>query len=101
MNPLSPGVSTTEFRITLVATIVGVVLEAGAGIIYSLEGVGVNPPWFTVALASLGALLQLVTAFGYVSARTRLKEQALKAGLVAASIIQTPRQAADVLRGPP
>jgi ABC-type antimicrobial peptide transport system permease subunit len=80
-DPAAPGKSTSEFKLTTVAIIVGGVLEAFAGVLHSLQEQGLSSNWFTVALLVCGALIQICGLFGYQKSRTLVK-----ASMVAAEV---------------
>lgn len=72
-DPAAPGKTTSEFKLTAVAIIVGGVLEAFAGVLHSLKEAGLGSDWFTVALVVCGALIQVAGVFGYQKSRTLVK----------------------------
>ncbi len=72
-DDIKTGTQTSEFKLTVAAMIVGVLLDAGAAIIHSLQDAGTNAPWFAVALAVLGTLTQVAALFGYQKARVLVK----------------------------
>lgn len=72
-NPSAPGLSTSEGKLTLIAVIVGTLLDAAAGLMQTLQDSGHAAPWFPTVLATLGVLLQLASLLGYQKARTLLK----------------------------
>lgn len=69
----STGFSTSEGKLTLVAVIVGTILDAVAGVLDSLQSAGHGATWFPSVLAVCGVLLQLVSLLGYQKARTLFK----------------------------
>lgn len=70
---ITPGVGTSEFKLTVAAFIAGTILDAAGGAIQSLQAGGVNATWFATALAVLGVLVQIMSVFGYQKSRTALK----------------------------
>lgn len=72
-NPTASGPSTSEGKLTLVAIILGTVLEGLAGVLHAVQDAGHAAPWFPAVLAVVGVLLQLATVLGYQKARTVLK----------------------------
>jgi hypothetical protein len=76
-NPLAPGNTTSEFRLTQLALVAGVVLEGAGGVIQGLQSGGVNATWFAIALAVIGMLVQVCSLFGYVKGRAVVKAAAL------------------------
>lgn len=78
-SPTAPGASTSEFKLTLVAMVVGFVLEAAAGVLHALQDAGNTAPWIPAVLLVVGALLQIATALGYQKSRTLVKTTALAA----------------------
>lgn len=69
----TPGLTTSEGKLTVIAVIVGTILEALAGVLHALQDSGHAAPWFPAVLAVVGVLLQLATVLGYQKARTVLK----------------------------
>lgn len=72
-TPAAPGMSTSEGKLTVVAMVVGTLLESAAGLLHSLQDAGHAAPWFPAVLAIVGVLLQLATLLGYQRSRTLLK----------------------------
>lgn len=72
-NATAPGMSTSEGKLTLVAVVVGTILEALSGVLHYAQDAGHAAPWFPAVLAVVGVLLQLATVMGYQKARTVLK----------------------------
>jgi hypothetical protein len=77
--PAPSGTSTTEFKLTVAAMILGVVLETVATVLHSLQDAGVDKPWIPAVLAVIGALIQMASLFGYTKSRTVVKVAALTA----------------------
>jgi hypothetical protein len=78
-NPAAPGSTTSEFRLGAVVMVVGLCLEAAAGILHGLQDTIGGAAWFPTVLAVLGALIQVATFLGYNKGRVLTK-----AALVAA-----------------
>ena len=76
-NPTAPGMSTSEGKLTLVAIILGTVLEGLASVLPALQDSGHAAPWFPTALAVVGVLLQVASFLGYTKSRTILKATAI------------------------
>lgn len=72
-TPAAPGMSTSEGKLTLVAVVVGTILEALASVLHYAQDAGHAAPWFPAVLAVVGVLLQLATLMGYQKSRTLLK----------------------------
>lgn len=72
-DPTTSGLSTSEGKLTLVAVIVGTILDAAAGLLHTLQDAGHAAPWFPAVLAVLGVALQLVSLLGYQKSRTLVK----------------------------
>jgi hypothetical protein len=86
-NPLAPGAQTTEGKLTIAAFVVGTVLEGGSAVLSKLaEGHLVDPSarWYTIALAVVGVVLQVLTLAGYNKGRAQVKAAALVSGAAAA-----------------
>jgi hypothetical protein len=90
MDPLAPGKETSEWTLAKVAVVIGIVLQASAGTLYELQGAGINAPWFPIALAGIGTILQVLTFAGYNKGRALVKVAAIEAGLVPSSSMPTP-----------
>lgn len=67
------GSSTSEFKLTVLAFIIGTVLDAVATVLHSLQDAGMSAPWFAIALAVLGTVTQVAALFGYTKSRTLVK----------------------------
>lgn len=100
-DPMTSGKHTTEWTLTLIAQVLGGVLEMAATAIQTLQAGGVNATWFAGVLAIIGVVLQVATAFGYVRGRAIVKSAALAAGALAAQDVVTAKQAGDVFRSSP
>jgi hypothetical protein len=72
-NPSAAGHTTSEFKLTALAMIVGSILEAVAGVMHSLQDAGMGASWFAMAFAIIGALIQIAGLAGYQKGRTLLK----------------------------
>lgn len=83
-NPAAAGSSTSEFKLTIAAMIVGTLLDAAAGILHTLQDAGVSAPWFTIALACLGTITQIFALFGYNKGRVLTKAALIAADQAAA-----------------
>lgn len=79
--PLTPGVETSEYKLTVLAMWVGTVAQLAAGVIHELAGSGVfseSSRWAIVVLAICGTLVQICALFGYAKSRTLLKLEAMQ-----------------------
>lgn len=74
---VTPGHQTSEWNLTLIAQVVGAALEGLATAIQTMQAGGVNATWFAIALALIGVVLQVATAFGYVKGRAQVKSAQL------------------------
>ncbi len=72
-DPTTSGTSTSEFKLTIVAFIIGSLLETVAGVMHSLQDAGQGASWFPMVYAVLGALTQIAGLFGYTKSRTLVK----------------------------
>ena len=72
-SPSAPGLATSEGKLTLIAVIVGTILEGVAGVLHTLQDAGQAAPWFPAVLAVVGVLLQLASLLGYQKSRTLVK----------------------------
>lgn len=72
-NAVAPGMSTSEGKLTLIAVILGTILEGLAGVLHSVQDAGHAAPWFPAVLTVVGVLLQITTLLGYQKSRTALK----------------------------
>lgn len=88
---LTPGSTTSEYRLTLAAIVIGTVAEAVAGILQSLQAQGVAAPWFPTALLVVGLVMQVAALFGYQKARAVVKVAALEAGAFTATLPSSAR----------
>lgn len=79
MAETTPGMTTSEGKLTLAAVIIGTILEGLAGVLHTLQDAGHAAPWFPAVLAVVGVLLQLASVLGYTKARTVLKATAINA----------------------
>lgn len=73
-DPETPGLSTSEGKLTLAVVILGLVLELS--VVPLLQAVQASHPgalWVPVALGIAGGLLQVASVLGYQRARTQLK----------------------------
>lgn len=78
-TPAAPGMSTSEGKLTLMAVIIGTILEGLAGVLHSVQDAGHAAPWFPAVLAVIGVLLQLASLLGYQKSRTLLKASVIAA----------------------
>jgi len=84
MNPLSPGIHTSEGALTIAAVLLGTVLE-GVGTILSHEQLThAGSVGWSIASVVAGALLQLCTVYGYTKGRSLIKQQAILTGITSA-----------------
>ncbi len=73
-DPETPGLSTSEGKLTLAAVAAGLLLElAVVPVLQYVQAADSGAGWVAVALGSAGALLQVASVLGYQAARTRLK----------------------------
>jgi hypothetical protein len=72
-SPADAGTTTSEFKLTAIAMVVGVCLEAAAGVLHAIQDAGVAAPWIPAVLAIVGALIQVASLFGYQKSRTLVK----------------------------
>lgn len=72
-TPATSGTSTSEFKLTTAAMVLGAVLEGVATVLHTLQDSGISAPWFSVALVALGAVIQVASLFGYQKSRTLVK----------------------------
>lgn len=72
-NPTATGPSTSEGKLTLVAVILGTILEGLGAVLHQVQDAGHGAVWFPAVLAIIGVLLQLATVLGYQKSRTVLK----------------------------
>lgn len=79
MAESGPGSSTTEFKLTVAAMILGTILECVAAVLHGLQDAGVDKPWMAIVFAVIGVLLQMASLFGYQKARALVKSSALLA----------------------
>lgn len=92
---LKPGFETSEWTLTKAAVVLGCVLEGAAGTMHALMDSGVSAPWFPMALAVCGFVLQAASIFGYQKGRAVVKAAAIDAGVAtfpppASSLMPTP-----------
>lgn len=78
-NPTKQGLKTSEGKLTAAAMILGAVLEGLSVVLHSLPST--DAPWFPMALAVVGMLLQVCSLFGYQKARATIKGEMIAAGL--------------------
>lgn len=76
---MTPGWKTSEGQLTAFAMVIGTVLEGAAGFLIALKDLRPELGWIPVAIAGVGALIQVATGLGYVRARTALKMATLDA----------------------
>lgn len=76
-NPTAAGPSTSEFKLTALAIVIGSILEAVAGVMHSIQDAGMGASWFAMVFAILGALIQIAGLAGYQKGRVLLKAAAL------------------------
>lgn len=72
-NPSAPGTSTSEFKLTLIAFVLGTLLEGAAGVMHTVQDAGHGASWFPMVFAVLGALTQILGLFGYQKGRAVVK----------------------------
>ncbi len=72
-NPAAPGTSTSEFKLTIVAFILGSLLETAAGVMHSIQDAGQGASWFPMVLSVLGAMTTICGLFGYQKGRAVVK----------------------------
>lgn len=96
MEPTSNGLSTSEGRLTLIAFVVGTLLEAVSGVLTSLDGsagLDISRGWPHAVMMVVGLALQVLPLLGYQKARTTLKgvSVAAAAGQLRTDSPPTPR----------
>jgi len=89
---MTPGWKTSEGHVTAYMLVAGTVLEGAAVFLAALKDLRPELAWVPIALAAVGAALQVAIGLGYQRVRTALKTAAL-ALLVALAL---PVRAADV-----
>lgn len=101
MATVTPGALTSEFKVTMLAQVVGIIVEGIAAILLALQSTGVIAGWIPMTLAVLGLLTSVATVLGYQHSRTAVKVEAIRAGQMAAGVISSPSAAAAALRAQP
>lgn len=94
-----PGVATSEFKVTIIATVlsvlatvVGVVLD----LLQSAQDAGVNGKWMSIALSVFGVLGVVLTAIGYQVTRAHVKAAASAAAKATVTLVPAADAAAKV-----
>jgi hypothetical protein len=91
-NPTAPGPQTSEFKLTVVALIVGAILEGASAVLHGLQEAGTQAPWIPGVLAVIGALLQVASIFGYQKGRAVVKSSMiLSEPAQPTSVVTTPK----------
>lgn len=76
---VKPGSQSTEFKLTVAAIIVGLVLEGSViPVLEYLKSVGIDSPLIGVALAVSGVLIQIASLFGYNKGRALVKAESIR-----------------------
>lgn len=70
---MADGTQTSEFKLTVVAQVLGAILEAASVALHTLGDAGLGGSIVSVALVVVGVLLQIATLMGYQKARTMVK----------------------------
>lgn len=83
MPEVKPGNETTEFTIAKFGAVTGLILDAVAVSLATLQEHGIDKPWLAVTLAVCGTLLKILSALGYYKSRTELKKAAINAAVTA------------------
>jgi hypothetical protein len=96
---VAPGVASSEFKVTVVATVLsvmatvtGVVLD----LLQSAQDAGVNGKWLSIALSIFGVIGAVLTAIGYQITRAHVKAAASKASQTTVTVLPAEQAAAKV-----
>lgn len=88
-NPLDAGHTTTEWKVTIVASVLSIlvtVVGVASNFLDVVQQAGVTGRWVTIATTVVGVLGTVLTALGYTVTRKQIKVAALNAaGAVAVS----------------
>ena len=95
---MTPGESTSEYRMARFVAVVGAVTAAAGAALTALQEQGFSYPWIGVAMMAVGFVGKLVAFLGYNSGRVALKK-AETDGQHAAEAVKTLDQAAEKLQG--
>lgn len=90
-NPTAPGPQTSEFKLTAVALIVGIVLESTSAVLHALQDAGTQAPWIPGVLAVIGALVQIAGLFGYQKGRAAVKTAMILSEAQPPSVVTNPK----------
>lgn len=101
---VTPGVETSEYKLTRLIVIVGSLVAALGSVLEALASVGLFPRAVGIGLVIVGALTAVLKAMGYESARVKLKVAEVKAiqqtaGLHAVAEIASAKDAAAYFAG--
>ena len=86
-SPLTPGPSTSEGKIAIASTVLGVLAAVIPPLWTAFSNLKETYPqvtWIAGIVSVLGVVTTLLTALGYGSQRTALKQTAIQAAAVAA-----------------
>ncbi len=92
---VAPGNTTSEYRVTIVATALSVlatITGIALDLLQSAQDAGVNGKWLSIALSIFGVIGTVLTAIGYQVARAHVKAAAVSAS--GAAPVVTPVDAA-------
>lgn len=96
---VAPGSGTSEYRVTIVATVLSV-LATVTGVVLDLlqsaQDAGVNGKWLSIALSVFGVIGTVLTAVGYQITRAHVKAAAAKAAQATVTVLPADAAAAKV-----
>lgn len=69
----TPGTQTSEYALTRLLVIVGVILQAGSAALATLPADTSQAKWVAIATAICGTGLQVLSVLGYTRSRTEIK----------------------------
>lgn len=98
---LPSGTGGSREKFAKLATYIGAGITGFGAFLAALQAANHEASWIPVAVMVLGVATKLGAWLGYFKSETDLKKTAMQEGLVAGAAVQTPGQAAAVLRSPP
>lgn len=97
-GPLDVGTSTSEFHLSAIAAILGIVATIVGYVSTILDVLPQDLKWVGVASAIVGILSTCLTALGYTVTRGAVKKAALRASQTTVTVLPAEEAAAKVFK---
>lgn len=100
-DPLATGSSTTEWKVTIIASILSIlvtVVGVASSFLDVVQQAGVTGKWVSIATTVVGVLGTVLTALGYQVARSGVKKAAIAASAATVPMVPVGQAAAQVFK---